>query len=55
MGGSDQLNGVPVTDYLQYPTVCLDDLFPKRQEVHQAICHRDLFLETVGVSIWEID
>ena len=36
-------------DNLQYQTVGLDDLLPKREEVHQTTCHWDL-LETVGVN-----
>ena len=36
-------------DYLQYPEVYLDDLFPKVQEMHQVTCYWNLFPETVGV------
>ena len=39
----DQLNGAPLTDNFQNPTVCLDDLLPKRQEGHLATRHWDLF------------
>ena len=54
LGGLVQLDGESMMDYFQYPTVCLDDLIPKGQEVHQVTCHWDFFLETVGVSVREI-
>ena len=44
-----------MTDYLQYQMVRLDDFFSKGQDMHQVNCHWDLFLETVGVSVCEID
>ena len=56
LGGSDQLDRVSMTDYLQYATVCLDDFLPKGQEVDKGTCHWDFFRnETVGISVQETD